>query len=55
MAPHRLSYVKTLATATIVGLSVFLVTHFIASSSSGIVRLSVWWSAGARPLSSSAL
>ena len=48
MAPHRLSYVKTLAMAASVGLSVFLITHFIAASRSGIVRVLVevvGWSA----------
>ena len=48
MAPHRLSYVKTLAIAASVGLSVFLITHFIAASRSGIVRtliVVVGWSA----------
>jgi hypothetical protein len=37
MAPHRLSYVKTLGIAASVGLSLFLITRFIAAGRSGIV------------------
>jgi len=39
MAPYRLSYMKMLATDVILGLSVLLITHFIASSRFGIVKV----------------
>ena len=48
MAPYRLSYVKTLVTAAILGLSVFLITHVVASSTSGFAKpliVVVGWSA----------